>query len=88
MANNLPLIPVQSVAEIGQRVRKARKEQNFTQQTVSGFMDISPRLLSELERGKETAQVGKVMQILHDIGLDVYIVPANISVYQKVPDET
>ena len=82
-----PLKPVQSIAEIGYIVRNTRKKQNFTQKTVSRFMNVSPRLLSELERGKETAQVGKVMQILHDMGLDIYIVPANVAVYQKVLDE-
>jgi len=36
---------------------------------------ISARLIGEFERGKETCQVGKVLQILKFLGLEIRIVP-------------
>jgi len=34
---------------------------------------VSVRFLSELERGKETAEVGKVVKTLRAMGLDLFV---------------
>ena len=36
---------------------------------------ISARFLSEFERGKETAELGKALKALHTLGLEVVIQP-------------
>ncbi len=40
---------------------------------------LGPRLIGELERGKETCQIGKVLQILKCLGIEIGIVPKGIS---------
>ncbi len=78
--NALPGELVASVAEIGRIARIHRKKRGLTLQTVSGVANLSPRFLSEFERGKETAEMGKVIKALQTIGLDLMIVPRSGSV--------
>jgi hypothetical protein len=37
------------------------------------------RFLSELERGKETAEIGKVLRVLERLGLELVVVPRGSS---------
>jgi len=66
---------IETAGELGQLLRDNRMEQQFTLERVSGMTNIGMRFLSELERGKETAQLGKVLQIIHQLGLEVIIQP-------------
>lgn len=43
--------------------------------TVSGFANVSMRFLSELERGKKTAEIGKALHALRLLGLEVVVLP-------------
>ena len=45
----------------------------LTLETVSGLGNLSMRFLSEFERGKETAEIGKVLKALRTLGLEVII---------------
>jgi hypothetical protein len=36
---------------------------------------VGTKFLSQLENGKETAELGKVLQVLKAMGLEVYIFP-------------
>jgi hypothetical protein len=36
---------------------------------------VGPRLIGEIERGKSTAEIGKVFQLLASLGLDISIQP-------------
>jgi HTH-type transcriptional regulator/antitoxin HipB len=71
----LPYGKINSVAEMGALVRQHRKSQNVRIEDLSDLALISPRLIGEFERGKVTCQIGKVLQILKFLGLEVRIVP-------------
>lgn len=79
--NSLPGELVARGAEIG-RIARAhqKKKRGLTLQTISGLANLSPRFLSWFERGKETAEMGKVIKALQTIGLDLMIVPRGGSV--------
>jgi transcriptional regulator with XRE-family HTH domain len=64
---------VQSVADLGRLARAHRKTRGLTLETVSGLANLSVRFLSEFERGKPTAEVGKVLKALRTLGLEVVI---------------
>lgn len=64
-----------SVEELGKLVRAHRKNLRLTLETVAGLGNLSTRFLSEFERGKETAEIGKVLKALRTIGLEVIIQP-------------
>ena len=77
MRKNLPSGAVRSVCELGQLVRSHRKEQQLTLKKLPGVGNLSMRFLSELERGKETAEIGKVLKALAMLGLEVTVQPRN-----------
>jgi len=64
-----PLTP----AEIGDIVRTVRKEQNLRQDELAGASGVGLRFIVDLEAGKPTAQIGKVLQVLQALGCAVKI---------------
>lgn len=70
---------VRSVKELGRLVRTHRKQRQLTLETVAGLSNLSIRFLSEFERGKETAEIGKVLQALNLLGLEVIVQPRSRS---------
>lgn len=67
--------PVASVADIGRMVRCKRKELGVLQESAAGLSGVGTKFLSQLENGKETAEIGRVLQVLKSMGLEVYIYP-------------
>jgi HTH-type transcriptional regulator/antitoxin HipB len=60
-----------SSVELGQLVRRTRKEQGLTQLDVAGLAGLSNRFVIDLERGKETLQIQKVLDVLALLGLEL-----------------
>ncbi len=71
----IPYGTISSVSEMGILVRQHRKSQKVRIEDLSDMAMMSARLIGEFERGKETCQVGKILQILKFLGLDIRIVP-------------
>lgn len=63
--------PLTSAAQLGASIRRARKAQNLTLEQLSGLSGLGVRFLSELERGKPTAQLGKALEIARLVGLRI-----------------
>jgi y4mF family transcriptional regulator len=70
---NIPIGTVLSAVEIGNVIRAKRKADGLTQSDAAALCGVGARFLGELERGKETAQIGKVLRILHGLGLGLQI---------------
>lgn len=66
---------IRTVEDLGRLVRAHRKGRHLTLETVSGLGNLGKRFLSELERGKETAEIGKVLSALRTLGLEVIVQP-------------
>ena len=66
---------VRNAEELGKLTRAHRKKRAITLETVSGLSNLGKRFLSEFERGKETAEIGKVLKALKTLGLEVVIQP-------------
>lgn len=62
-----------STVELGELVRKIRKEQGLTQLDVAGLAGLSNRFVIDLERGKETLQIKKVLDVLSLLGLELTV---------------
>lgn len=69
----LKLEKVKNINEIGYLVRRKRKELGLSQMDAAGLLGVGVRFLSELERGKQTLAVGKVLQVIEGLGLEVQI---------------
>ena len=70
---------IHSVSELGNLMRARRKTQQLTLEKVSGLSNLSMRFLSELERGKETAELGKTLQAIKMLGLEIIIQPRKLN---------
>jgi len=57
--------------EVGVRIKARRKELGYTQAQLASMMGFSPRLLSEIERGKDTVGIQKVLDLLTALGIDI-----------------
>ncbi len=66
-------VVVKEPARIGQIVRQVRKASNLTQQEAASLCGVGTRFLSDLENGKASVQLGKVMQVLRSFGLLVIL---------------
>jgi len=73
---------VVTVAEIGQMVRRKRKQLGVLQEDAAGLSGVGTKFLSQLENGKETAEIGRVLQVLKSMGLEVYIYPRSSSPFK------
>ena len=62
-------------SDIGAIVRTARKDAGLRQHELAGAAGVGVRFIVELEAGKPTAQIGKVLQVLASLGCSVEIVP-------------
>lgn len=62
---------VKEPKEIGQRLRRLRKELKLTQQEAAAMCKVGTRFLSELENGKQSLHLGKVLKVLQAFGLVV-----------------
>lgn len=59
------------VEGIGAFVRAKRKELRLTQLEVAELAKVSDRFLRELEHGKPSAEIGKVIDVVAVLGFDL-----------------
>ena len=62
-------------AQIGTIIRLARVSQKLRQDQLAAAAGVGVRFLIELERGKPTVQLGKVLAVLNALGCLVEITP-------------
>ncbi len=55
--------------QLGELVRRIRKEQGVRQDDLAGIVGASHVFLRDLERGKPTVQFGKALDILRELGI-------------------
>lgn len=60
-----------SMAELGRIIRQRRKELGFTQAQVALLTGFSPRLIGEMERGRGTVGIDKVIAYAQGLGIDL-----------------
>ena len=58
---------------LGTAIRERRKELHYTQTYLAEFSGFSVSFISDLERGKATAEIGKTLQIIHLLGMDILV---------------
>lgn len=64
---------IRSAAELGAEIRARRKALGYTQAFFAEYAGISASFLSELENGKETVQINKLMRVVSLLGMDLYV---------------
>ena len=56
---------------IGDLVRSSRRKQGVTQRELAMTSGTGLRFIIDLEKGKATCQIGKVLTVLHTLGIKV-----------------
>ena len=64
---------IMSCEELGKAIRDLRRSQGVTQAQLAGLSNTGVRFISDLENGKETCQLGKILHVLATLGVDVFI---------------
>ncbi|CDZ78641.1 anaerobic benzoate catabolism transcriptional regulator [Legionella massiliensis] len=64
---------IQSTEHIGQTIRNVRKKLGITQSDLALTAGTGLRFIIELEKGKPTCQVGKVLQVLQILGIQLHL---------------
>ena len=60
-------------AQLGKVVRQQRKAQGLTQKELAGLCGVGVRFLSELERSKESCEIGKTLLIVKMLGINLVL---------------
>ena len=68
-----------TVQEIGQMVRDSRKRLGVTQMDLALTSGTGLRFVIDLEKGKETCQIGKVLTVLNTLGIRIALTPPAVS---------
>lgn len=55
----------------GEAIRNRRKELGYTQAYLADFTGFSVSFISDLERGKATAEIGKAIYLANLLGMDL-----------------
>lgn len=61
---------VENVKAFGAELKKQRKKKGYTQAFVAGMTGFSVSFISDLERGKSTAELGKALYLVNMLGMD------------------
>jgi y4mF family transcriptional regulator len=61
--------------QIGELVRLVRKQMDATQKDLAMTSGTGLRFIIELEQGKPTCQVGKVLTVLNTLGVTISLTP-------------
>jgi y4mF family transcriptional regulator len=64
---------INSVADLGEIVRSWRKENRLSQQELADFSGVGRIFVVHLEQGKPTIQMGKALDVLESLGLELVV---------------
>ena len=68
-----------SAKNIGHLIRKKRKQLQLTQKLAAGMCNTGIRFFSDLENGKPTLEIDKVLQVLFAFGYQINITDRSIT---------
>lgn len=60
---------INSIKELGDLIKNTRKSQGLTQGDLAIASGVGIRFIVDLENGKETAQIGKALNVIKMLGL-------------------
>ena len=64
---------VKNSVALGRKVRELRRARKITQAQLAELANTGIRFISDLENGKETCHIGKVMHVLETLGVDMLV---------------
>jgi len=68
---------INKISELGMYIRQERKQQGLTQEQLAAHCGTGIRFIRELEQGKETCQIGKVLHVIKMLGINILVAKRN-----------
>jgi HTH-type transcriptional regulator/antitoxin HipB len=68
---------VSDPSALGRAVRETRRALGLTQPKLALSAGVGVRFLVDVEKGKPTAQIGKIMRVLVALGIELQLSPPN-----------
>ncbi len=65
------MIPISSAEDLGTAIRARRKGDGLTLAEAAGLTGVGVRFLSELENGKPTVRLDKLLRVTQALGLEL-----------------
>jgi HTH-type transcriptional regulator / antitoxin HipB len=62
-----------STSDLAEFIRSHRKAVGMTQTELAGASKLGPRFIGDLERGKPTCEIGKTLQLLNMLGIELEV---------------
>ena len=66
-------IQIKTVAELGEVLRATRKANHIRLDDLAGMAGVGPVFVGDVEYGKDTVQMGCVLQVLRELGLNLSV---------------
>lgn len=64
---------INNTKTLGKAIRARRKELHYTQAYLSEFTGLSVTFISDVERGKTTAEIEKIIRLINVLGLNLLV---------------
>lgn len=64
---------ISNASDFGIAIRNRRKELKYTQAYLAEYTGFSVSFISDLERGKATAELGKAIYLMNLLGMDLTV---------------
>ncbi|MBK8167130.1 MAG: helix-turn-helix transcriptional regulator [bacterium] len=76
MTQSATALTIVDAGALGRALRERRRQDGLTLAEAAGLTNVGIRFLSELENGKPTVRLDKVMRVVAALGLQLQLVPA------------
>ncbi len=67
-----PTVPIRTPADLGDLIRRTRKQLGMTQAELAAITGLSLAFVNHVENGKATAQLGKTLMLLQQLGIRLH----------------
>lgn len=67
---------LESAADVGRLIKAERKRQKLSQLQLAGLANTGIRFISDLENGKGTVQLQKLLAVISALGLSMFVYSA------------
>jgi len=65
---------IDGIKTISELIKNRRKQLGLTQAETAAFCNVGNRFFSELENGKESLHIGKVLHCMEMLGINIHAV--------------
>lgn len=67
----MTVLTVRNARDMGSLIAAERRRQGLTQAELAGLSGVGVTFLSQLENGKPTAEIGKTLDVVATLGIDL-----------------